>query len=181
MSHQNPDENDLDQVNLSQIAHMVGTGRAAVANWRRRHGGLEATGGTEESPRFPRAVAEQWLRDLGKLPEPGTRPRPPATVTFTGGPTLTVYVPELFSPALPGSGGADEEEFMGYIEPDRPLGIPWPTASARICLPGREPFEVTDAHVDISGWGGRADFLKLIWPASRRALPTTTETTEAEA
>ncbi|MGW3414611.1 hypothetical protein [Streptomyces sp. NPDC000888] len=177
MTH--PDE---DEVNLSQIARMAGVGRAAVANWRRRHGGLEATGGTDESPRFPRAAAEQWLRDLDKLPEPGSDgARPPATVTFAGGPTITVYGPELHSPALPGSGGAGYEEFGGYIEPDRP-GIPWPTASARIEQPGSEPYEVTDAHVDISGWGGRVDFLKLIWPADRRrALPTTNETTEAQA
>lgn len=181
MPHQHPDENDLDQVNLSQIARMAGVGRAAVVNWRRRHGGLEATGGTDERPLFPRTVAEAWLHGLGEpLREPRS-PRQTATVTFTGGPTLTVYGPELFSPALPGSGGADEEEFMGYIEHDRPPGIPWPTASARICLPGEEPFEVTGAHVDISGWGGRTDFLKLIWPASRRTLTPATETTEAQA
>ncbi|MFI8888244.1 hypothetical protein [Streptomyces sp. NPDC053813] len=171
MTH--PDEYD---VNLSQIARMARAGRAAVVNWRRRHGGLEATGGTDESPLFPRAAAEQWLRDLGKLPEP------PATVTFTGGPAITVYGPELFSPALPASGGAGCEEFMGYIEPDRPAGIPWPTASARIEQPGNAPYEVTDTHVDISGHGGRMDFLKLIWPADRRrALPAPTETTEAQA
>ncbi|MFJ3183913.1 hypothetical protein ACIPJN_36760 [Streptomyces sp. NPDC086796] len=171
------------KVNLSQIARMAGVGRAAVANWRRRHGGLEAVGGTDESPLFPRAAAEQWLRDLDKLPEPGPAGvRPPATVTFAGGPTITVYGPELNSPALAWSGGADEEEFGGYIEPDRPAGIPWPTASARIEQPGHAPYEVTGAHVDISGWGGRVDYLKLIWPADRRrALPTTNETTEAQA
>ncbi|MFF3958847.1 hypothetical protein ACFYY1_37430 [Streptomyces sp. NPDC001890] len=170
------------KVNLSQIARMAGVGRAAVANWRRRHGGLEATGGTDESPLFPRAVAEQWLRDLDKLPEPGPAGvRPPATVTFTGGPTITVYGAELHSPALAWSGDADEEGFSGYIEPDRP-GIPWPTASARIEQPGSVPYEVTDAHVDISGYGGRMDFLKLIWPAAqRRALPATTATTEVQA
>ncbi|MEV6425041.1 hypothetical protein [Streptomyces sp. NPDC051662] len=171
------------KVNLSQIARMAGVGRAAVANWRRRHGGLEAVGGTDESPLFLRAAAEQWLRDLDKLPEPGPAGTlPPATVTFAGGPTITVYGPELHSPALPGSGAAHEEEFGGYIEPDRPAGIPWPTACARIEQPGHAPYEVTDAHVDISGWGGRVDYLKLIWPADRRrALPTTTETTEAQA
>ncbi|WP_406404227.1 hypothetical protein [Streptomyces uncialis] len=178
MTH--PDEYE---VTLSAIARMAGVGRAAVANWRRRHGGPEATGGTDESPLFPRAAAEQWLRDLDKLPQTGPAGlRPPATVTFAEGQAITVYGPELHSPALPGDGAADEEQFGGYIEPDRPDGIPWPTASARIEQPGSEPYEVTDAHVDISGWGGRVDYLTLIWPAERRrALPTTTETTEAQA
>ena len=57
-----------DEVNLSQIARVAGVGRAAVVNWRRRHGGLNATGGTQESHTFSREAAEQWLRALGKLP-----------------------------------------------------------------------------------------------------------------
>ncbi|WP_331763845.1 hypothetical protein OH738_40870 (plasmid) [Streptomyces hirsutus] len=175
MTH--PDE---DKVNLAQIARMAGVGRAAVVNWRRRHGGLDGTGGTQESPRFPRATAEQWLRDLDRLPGPAPD-RPPATVTFAGGPTITVYGAEPHSPAPPWSGGADYEEFSGYLEPDRP-GIPWPTASVRIDQPGSPPYEVTDAGVDISSYGGRMEFLKLIWPAARRrALPATTETTEVQA
>ena len=40
-------------MNFSQIARMAGVGHAVVANWRRRHGGLDATGGTEESPHLP--------------------------------------------------------------------------------------------------------------------------------
>jgi hypothetical protein len=57
-------------VNLSQIGRMAGVGRAAVVNWRRRH----PVGGTETSPTFPRAAAEQWLRDHGKIRQP-----PPST------------------------------------------------------------------------------------------------------
>jgi hypothetical protein len=171
---------DEDEVNLAQIARMAGVGRVVVVNWRRRHGGLAATGGTDESPSFPRAAAEQWLRDLDKLPVPAPA-REPATVTFTGGATITVYGPERNSPALPWSGGADYEEFSGYIEPERP-GIAWPTASARIDQPGHPPCEVSDARVDISGYGGRMEFLKLTWPADRgQTIPTTTETTEAQA
>ncbi|MGW9439631.1 hypothetical protein [Streptomyces sp. NPDC055607] len=102
-------------------------------------------------------------------------------MTFTGGPTITVYGPELHSPGLPSSGGPDYEEFIGYMDHDRP-GIPWPTASARIEQSGQALYEVTDAHVDISNYGGRMDFLRLTWPTvQRRALPPATETTEAEA
>ncbi|WP_399553989.1 hypothetical protein [Streptomyces anulatus] len=173
-----PDEDD---VTLSTIARMAGVGRAAVANWLRRHGGLEASGGTTESPLFPRAAAEQWLRDLDKLPEPGpARARRSAAVTFTGGTTLTVHGPELRSPALPAGGGPGYEEFCGFIEPDQP-GIPWPTASFRIEQPGGAPYEVTDAHVDISSHGGPMEFLMLTWPAEQRsALPAPTEPTEAQ-
>jgi hypothetical protein len=33
----------------------------AVVNWRRRHGGLDASGGTEESPAFSRGKDESAL------------------------------------------------------------------------------------------------------------------------
>ncbi|MGW6588445.1 hypothetical protein [Streptomyces globisporus] len=162
MTHPNETE-----VTLATIARMAGVGRAAAANWLRRHGGLEATGGTSESPLFPRAAAEQWLRDLDKFPAPGPAgTRPTATVTFTGGPTLTVYGPELRRPALPAGGGVGYEEFGGFIRPDRP-GIPWPRASALIEQPGSVPYEVTDAHVDISSHGGPMEWLMLTWPAAR--------------
>ncbi|MFI9311245.1 hypothetical protein [Streptomyces triculaminicus] len=64
---------DEDLVTFATIARMAGVGRAAVVNWRRRHGGLDAVGGTEESPRFERAAAVQWLRGLGELPASGEK------------------------------------------------------------------------------------------------------------
>ncbi|WP_042404433.1 hypothetical protein [Streptacidiphilus carbonis] len=169
-----------DEVNLAQIADMAAVTRAAVVNWRRLHGGLDATGGTDQSPRFPRATAEQWLRDLGKLPAPAPE-RLPATVAFTAGPTITVYGAELHRPALAYSGGSAYEEFNGHIDPGQ-HDVPWPTASVRIEQPGNGAYEATDARVDISSYGGHYDFLKLVWPAGRgRALPETTETTEVQA
>ncbi|MEU0029745.1 hypothetical protein [Streptomyces sp. NPDC006335] len=63
-------------VNLSQAARMAGFGRVVVVNRRRRHGGLDASGGTEESATFSREAAEEWLRALGKLPR--TTPPDPA-------------------------------------------------------------------------------------------------------
>ncbi|MFJ2745228.1 hypothetical protein ACIO3O_36850 [Streptomyces sp. NPDC087440] len=146
------------QVTLTAIARMAGVGRAAVVHWRRRHGGLNATGGTDQFPLFPREAAEQWLRGIDKLPPL------PATVTFSTGYTLTVYGPQLFSPALPMSGGARYEEFQGYIEYAEYEG-PWPTAkSVRIERPGKTPYEVRNADVDVSYAGGPMRFLRLIWP-----------------
>ncbi|MDA5279922.1 hypothetical protein [Streptomyces sp. Isolate_45] len=172
-------------VNLSQIAQLARVGRAAVANWRRRHEDFPpSVGGTETSPLFLQTAAEQWLRNHDRIPPPPSEPntpRLPATVTFANGSTVTVHGPELHT-APAWNGYADEEAFSGYIAPDRD-GIPWPTASARIDLPGQAPFEVTNAHVDISGWGGRMNFLKLIWPTGQRTVlpadPTDPQTMEA--
>ncbi|MDH6544938.1 hypothetical protein [Streptomyces sp. SPB4] len=171
-------------VNLSQIARLARVGRAAVANWRRLHDDFPLpVGGTKTSPLFLLADAEQWLRIHDRIPQPPsepTPPRPPATVTFGNGSIVTVHGPELYTePAW--NGDADEEAFGGYIAPDRD-GIPWPTASARIDLPGEAPFKVANAHVDISNWGGRMDFLTLIWPTGQRTVlaadPTDPQTTE---
>ncbi|MEU3706929.1 hypothetical protein AB0E82_32080 [Streptomyces anulatus] len=100
-----------------------------------------------------------------------------ATVTFTDGPAITVYGPELHRPALPASGGPGYAEFSGYIWaglPELP-DIPWPTASAQIEQPGTAPYEVTDANVDISCSGCRMDHLHLIWRIAadhaRRLVP----------
>jgi hypothetical protein len=166
---------DPDDVNLSQIARIAGVGRVAVVNWRRRHGGLDATGGTDESPTFPRAAAEQWLRGLGKLHEPEP-PQPPATLHFENGATLTAYGPDLCIPARKGSGGEGYEEFGGYIDAEGRDGIPWPRAAVRIELDGRPPYTVTDADVDISYAGANIQYLKLIWAAERgQSLITTTD------
>ena len=163
-----------DEVNLSQIARVAGVGRAAVVNWRRRHGGLNATGGTQESPAFSRAAAEQWLRALGKLPRTGRAE--PATLVFEGGQTVTAYVPDLRVPG-PGDRYGQYEEFGGYIVAEGRDGIPWPRASVRIDVPGQAPYAVTDANVDISYAGGNWQYLSLMWPAPRRQLLATTPAT----
>ncbi|MBU6529764.1 N-6 DNA methylase [Streptomyces mayonensis] len=55
-------------VSLAEIARIAGVGRAAVSNWRRRHGSFPTRiGGTDVSPQFSLAEVEQWLRDNGKL------------------------------------------------------------------------------------------------------------------
>jgi hypothetical protein len=158
------------QVNLSQIARMAGVGRVAVVNWRRRHGVLDATGGTEESPTFSRKAAEQWLRALGKLPP--TTQTEPATLTFDGGQTITVYAPDLRVPR-PGDRYDRYEEFGGYIHAEGRDGIPWPKTTVRIAVPGQTPYTVTDADVDISYATSTMQYLSLIWPPERRRLQAT--------
>lgn len=63
---------DVVPVSLAEIARIAGVGRAAVSNWRRRHDSFPTRiGGTDVSPQFSLAEAEQWLRDNGKLDDIG--------------------------------------------------------------------------------------------------------------
>lgn len=150
------------EVNLSKIGRLAGVGRAAVANWRRKHGDFpEPIGGTETSPTFQRTAAEDWLRTHGKLhtDEPPA-PREPATVTFTGGPTVTLLAPYL---SIPDGWSGEFEALSGFIPAD--AGVLWPNVGIeRADVPGHEPFAATRANVDISYLpSATLRFLKLTW------------------
>ncbi|MFI1679235.1 class I SAM-dependent DNA methyltransferase [Streptomyces sp. NPDC020607] len=68
--------NDTTEVTAAGIARLAGVGRAAVSNWRRRHGDFpKPVGGTETSPSFALAQVEHWLRVQGKLVEVPLRER----------------------------------------------------------------------------------------------------------
>lgn len=61
-------------VSLAEIARIAGVGRAAVSNWRRRHGSFPGRiGGSDVSPQFSLAEVEMWLRENGKLADTGGR------------------------------------------------------------------------------------------------------------
>ncbi|WP_055564066.1 N-6 DNA methylase [Streptomyces atriruber] len=67
---------DATEVTAAGIARLAGVGRAAVSNWRRRHGDFpKPVGGTETSPSFALAEVERWLRGQGKLVEVPLRER----------------------------------------------------------------------------------------------------------
>lgn len=54
-------------VSAADIARIADVGRAAVSNWRRRHGDFPApVGGTASSPLFSLPDIETWLRERGK-------------------------------------------------------------------------------------------------------------------
>lgn len=58
-------------VTAAEIARLAGVGRAAVSNWRRRHGDFpRPVGGTSTSPEFALFEIEEWLQAQGKLHEP---------------------------------------------------------------------------------------------------------------
>ncbi|MFI0896002.1 N-6 DNA methylase [Streptomyces sp. NPDC020983] len=57
------------EVTAAEIARLAGVGRAAVSNWRRRHGDFpRPVGGSDTSPTYELASVEKWLREQGKLP-----------------------------------------------------------------------------------------------------------------
>jgi len=59
---------NANEVTAAAIARLAGVGRAAVSNWRRRHGDFpRPVGGTDTSPTFELTAVERWLRDQGKL------------------------------------------------------------------------------------------------------------------
>ncbi|GAA1775250.1 N-6 DNA methylase [Actinomadura chokoriensis] len=58
-------------VTLAEIARIAGVGRAAVSNWRRRHGTFPApVGGTDSSPQFSLPEVENWLRENNRFKSP---------------------------------------------------------------------------------------------------------------
>ncbi|WP_052745544.1 SAM-dependent methyltransferase [Allosalinactinospora lopnorensis] len=70
MARSVPDTNDGDAATVSaaEIARLAGVGRAAVSNWRRRHGDFpEPVGGTDTSPSFDLREVRGWLERQGKL------------------------------------------------------------------------------------------------------------------
>jgi SAM-dependent methyltransferase len=63
-------------VTAADIARMVGVGRAAVSNWRRRYEDFPApVGGTATSPTFSLQAVEEWLLHQGKVEEVPLRER----------------------------------------------------------------------------------------------------------
>ncbi|GHG63259.1 hypothetical protein GCM10018779_32690 [Streptomyces griseocarneus] len=127
---------DEDLVSLSQIARLAGVGRAAVANWRRHHVDFPpAVGGTEESPRFQLAAAEDWLRIHGKIFEAEPPPEP-ATLALEGGRTITLHFPRLSHSPY---GQETFEKLGGFIDADAP--VRWPRDDVqRADVPGHPPF-----------------------------------------
>ncbi|MEU4358758.1 hypothetical protein [Streptomyces virginiae] len=64
-----------DRVLLAEVGRIAGVGRAAAANWRRRHDDFPApVGGTETSPEFDRAAVVAWLLVHGKIAVPTETP-----------------------------------------------------------------------------------------------------------
>ncbi|PZG02869.1 N-6 DNA methylase [Micromonospora deserti] len=80
-------------ITLAEIARIAGVGRAAVSNWRRRHGTFPTpVGGSDASPQFSLADVEAWLRQHGKLQDVGRLERLWPQIEAVGDRALSGYV-----------------------------------------------------------------------------------------
>src|ERR1700678_2879922 len=69
-----PDGREL--ITAAAIARMVGVGRPAVSNWRKRHPEFpKPIGGSPNSPAFDRAEVLTWLKETGKADQLATAGR----------------------------------------------------------------------------------------------------------
>ncbi|MCY0945686.1 helix-turn-helix transcriptional regulator [Streptomyces antarcticus] len=72
-----------DLVLLAEVARIVGVGRAAVVNWRRRHSDFpDPVRGTDTHPRFERTAVAAWLLAHDKIAIPWEVP--PAALVLRG-------------------------------------------------------------------------------------------------
>ncbi len=92
------------RVTAAEIARIVGVGRAAVSNWRRRYLDFpKPVGGTPASPTFSWAEVESWLKANDKLSRPGEQradddedPASPSPLDDTRlARTMTGLIPEV--------------------------------------------------------------------------------------
>lgn len=115
------------EVTAAGIARLAGVGRAAVSNWRRRHGDFpKPVGGTDTSPTFALTSVERWLLDQGKLAVVPLRERvwqqadghpagTPAALRIAG--SLLLFIRE--QPAISiGYRGAPDPEFAARLPAD---------------------------------------------------------------
>jgi SAM-dependent methyltransferase/predicted DNA-binding transcriptional regulator AlpA len=67
------DSGEREEMTAAAIARLVGVGRAAVSNWRRRYPEFpRPVGGSATSPTFDRAEVEAWLKATGKADQLAT-------------------------------------------------------------------------------------------------------------
>ncbi|MGW5849862.1 hypothetical protein ACWFQ8_18225 [Streptomyces sp. NPDC055254] len=90
------------------MGRIAGVGRAAAANWRRRHVGFPASvGGTETSPEFDRSAVVAWLLAHGDIAVPTEAPSAVLVVAGAGGGTRQF---RLEDPHLLLADDADDED-----------------------------------------------------------------------
>ncbi|MFG2235991.1 hypothetical protein ACGFNX_39385 [Streptomyces sp. NPDC048723] len=102
-----------DRVLLVEVGRIAGVGRAAAANWRRRHPDFPAlVGGTEMRPEFDRAEVVSWLLAHGKIAVPPEAPSAALVVADGKGGTRRFRLegPHL----LLADDAADEDRLSGW-------------------------------------------------------------------
>ncbi|MFE4205484.1 hypothetical protein ACFRSX_30875 [Streptomyces goshikiensis] len=169
-----PVEPGRDVVLLAEVARIARVGRAAVANWRRRHADFPApVGGTDIHLEFNRSAVASWLLDHDKIEIPSQIP--PAMLLLGGGEGATRL--RLDGPLLLLADDAqDEDQLTGWTTEDDADTLAKLTAGEfgaslrRLAVPGAAPLAVPGEVrlIDLFRNGSGGLKVTLAWPAALR-------------
>ncbi|MEJ8642153.1 hypothetical protein WKI68_13050 [Streptomyces sp. MS1.HAVA.3] len=164
-----------DRVLLAEVGRIAGVGRAAAANWRRRHPDFPPpVGGTETSPEFGRSAVVAWLLGHGKIAVPTEAPSAALVVAGAGGGTRRFRLedPHL----LLADDAEDEDRLSGWSTDEDADTLAALSAGTfgltvkHLTAPGTPPLAALGEARVIdrfrSGSGGLR--LTLAWPAGLR-------------
>ncbi|MEU9088062.1 hypothetical protein [Streptomyces sp. NPDC048357] len=164
-----------DRVRLAEVGRIAGVGRAAAANWRRRHDDfLAAVGGTTASPEFDRALVVAWLLAHGKIAVPAEAPSAALAVAGAGGGSRRFRMedPHL----LLADDAADEDRLSGWSTDEDADTLAALSAGTfgltvtHLATPGTPPLAVLGEARVIDRFRSGSGGLRLTpaWPAGPR-------------
>ncbi|WP_404962662.1 hypothetical protein [Streptomyces sp. 147326] len=168
-----------DRVLLAEVGRIAGVGRAAAANWRRRHDDFPTpVAGTATSPEFDRAAVVSWLLAHGKIAVPTEVPSAALVVAAAGGETRRFRLedPHL----LLADDAEDEDRLSGWSTDEDADALAALSAGTfgltvkHLAAPGTPPLAVLgEARVIDRFRSGSGDLrLTLAWPAGLRGTAT---------
>ncbi|MFC7897681.1 hypothetical protein [Streptomyces sp. NPDC057381] len=165
-----------DTVLMAGIARIASVGRAAVANWRRRHPDFPApTGGTATHPKFDRSAVVAWLLAHDKVTVPSGVPS--ATLVLRADCTGKELRCRLDDPWLQlATDAADDDRLSGWMSDHDADVLAALTAEGegaavrRLAAPGTPPLTVLGGArvIDRSRRGGGALRVTVSWPGALR-------------
>ncbi|MFC8823026.1 hypothetical protein [Streptomyces rochei] len=161
---------------MATIGRIAGVGRAAVANWRRRHPDFPApTGGTATHPEFDRPAAVAWLLAHNKITAPSGIPS--ATLVLRAATTGKELRCRLDDPWLQlATDAADDDRISGWMSDQDADALAALTAEGagaavrRLAAPGTVPLTVPGGArvIDRSRRGAGALRVTVSWPGALR-------------
>ncbi|MFC7994522.1 hypothetical protein ACFUVQ_00060 [Streptomyces rochei] len=161
---------------MAGIGRIAGVGRAAVANWRRRHPDFPAsTGGTATHPEFDRPAAVAWLLAHDKITAPSSIPS--ATLVLRAYSTGKELRCRLDEPWLQlATDATADDQLSGWTSDHDADALAALTADGegaairRLTAPGTQPLTVLGGArlIDRSRRGAGALRVTVSWPGALR-------------
>ncbi|MFE6430843.1 MULTISPECIES: hypothetical protein [Streptomyces] len=171
-----PTPEGRDTMLMAGIARIAGVGRAAVANWRRRHPDFPApTGGTATHPEFDRPAAVAWLLAHDKITVPSSIPS--ATLVLRADSTGKELRCRLDAPWLQlATDATADDQLSGWTSDHDADALAALTADGegaairRLTAPGTQPLTVLGSArlIDRSRRGAGALRVTVPWPGALR-------------